>query len=272
VLELIPNRPLRLEHLSVYDGLNNPVVRDATLIIDGDRITWAATNAPAAAEHDQVINATGYSALPGLMNCHVHMFSADPQPLVLNSIKATRIAERMLMCGITTIRSLGGEKTQLGEITLRDAIRKGVTPGPRMFAAGSRITMTGGFGARNARVADGPDELRKAAREQLEAGADLIKLVATKNTPSPGREMAAPELSVDEMAAAVEEAAKWGKYTAAHAMGTTGIKNALRAGVECIEHGNLLDDEAIELLLSANAWLDPTFSVHERQIANAGDL
>ena len=129
-----------------------------------------------------------------------------------------------------------------------------------------------GSARRAAREADGPDDLRKAAREQLKQGADCIKLVASKNTASPGKEIAAPELTIEEMRAAVEEVEKWGKHAAAHAMGVTSIKNALRAGVHSIEHGNFLDDESIELFLEHGAYLDPTFSVHVQQIDKAGEL
>jgi len=147
------------------------------------------------------------------------------------------------------------------DFSLRDAINAGMIPGPRMKVSGKVVCMTGGHGwGPGGREADGPDEVRKAAREQLKAGADVIKVMATGGVMTFGVEPGAQQFSYEEMRAAVEEAEKTGKLTATHAQGTAGIKAAVRAGIDSIEHGFFLDEEAIEMMLERGTHFVPTLA------------
>jgi imidazolonepropionase-like amidohydrolase len=146
------------------------------------------------------------------------------------------------------------------DLALRDAINSGIIVGPRILASGHLICMTGGHGWPLGREADGPDEVRKAAREQLKAGADLVKFMSTGGILTPGVTPGSPQLTEEELRAGIEEAHKAGKKTATHAMGTEGILNALKAGIDSIEHGVYLNEEAVELMLQRNVTLVPTLS------------
>jgi imidazolonepropionase-like amidohydrolase len=184
----------------------------------------------------------------------------------LAAVRAVPKVKRIVESGFTTIRTMG-DKGQI-DIAVKTAINEGKIPGPRIQTSGNCLTITGGHGDMfpahvsiegMARIVDGPIEARKAAREQLKAGADNIKLMATGGGMSPGPGTV-PQLTIEEMRAAVEEAEKYDKTTAAHAIGTEGINNALKADVRTIEHGTFLDEESISLLLEKNAYLVPTLS------------
>ncbi len=216
----------------------------------------------------QSINISGKTLLPGLIDCHVHLCldgSADPiQPLLsdndaLLSIKVAARARRTLEAGFTTVRDMGGKNYV--EIAVRDAIRNGLTDGPRIVSSGRPICMTGGHGWQFGREADGTDEIRQATREQLKAGANVIKLMATGGVITPGVKPVATQLSLEEIRAGVVEAHKAGRKTAAHAQGLGGIKNALMAGIDSIEHGIYIDEEMIGLMKERGTFLVPTFSV-----------
>jgi imidazolonepropionase-like amidohydrolase len=232
---------------------------------------------PAAKEDDTVIDLQGKTLLPGLINAHCHICmdaGADPFSALSRLsdaeavLKAAKRCERMLKNGITTARDLGG--FHYIELALRDAIAAGDFPGPRLLCAGPVITMTGGHGWPIGLESDGPDEVRKSARENLKHGVDCLKLMATGGVLTPGVEPGSPQLSEDELRAGVEEAQHAGRRTASHAQGTTGIKNALRAGIDTIEHGIYLDDEAIEMMLRQDAVFVPTLAA-PYQIVEAGE-
>jgi imidazolonepropionase-like amidohydrolase len=155
-------------------------------------------------------------------------------------------------------------------MALRDAFARGEFPGPRLLCAGKLITMTGGHGWPIGRQADGADEVRKAVREQLRAGADVIKLMATGGVLTPGVEPGAAQLTEDELRAGIEEAHRADRRTASHAQGTTGVKNAIRAGIDSIEHGIYLDDEAVEMMRDRGVVLVPTLAA-PYQIVVAGE-
>jgi imidazolonepropionase-like amidohydrolase len=156
------------------------------------------------------------------------------------------------------VRDLGG--ADANAVAVREAVARGEHPGPTIVAAGRAICMTGGHGFFLGREADGLWDVRKAVREQLKAGATCIKLIATGGVLTKGAVPGQDQLSEEEMRAAITEAATHGMRVAAHAIGTSGIKNALRAGVTSIEHGHLLDDEAIALFKANNAYLVPTLA------------
>ena len=154
---------------------------------------------------------------------------------------------------------------------VRDAIEEGRIPGPRMRAAGAVLCMTGGHGWPIGRAVDSPWDARKAVREQMWAGADCIKMIATGGVMTKGAVPGNAQLTPDELAAAIDEAHRHGLRVAAHAIGTQGIKNALRAGIDSIEHGTLLDDEAIALFKERNVYLVPTLSAPTCILAHLED-
>jgi imidazolonepropionase-like amidohydrolase len=167
-------------------------------------------------------------------------------------------ARQTLLAGVTTIRDMGGKDGI--DLGLKQAINSGLIPGPRMLVSGKLICMTGGHGWRIGQEANGPDEVRRAAREQIKVGADIIKLMATGGVMTPGVQPGSEQFTEAEMRAGVEEAHKAGKKTATHAMGTQGILNALRAGIDSIEHGVYLNEEAVSLMVKRNVPFIPTIS------------
>lgn len=264
----------------VFDGKDTLPFGEAIVLVEGERIAWLgpARDAPVGWDRGLVIDGTGQTLLPGLINCHVHL-SADPDPRFLPAValadspalatlRAARNARLTLQAGETTVCDMGSTKPGI-VIDLAKAIAQGLVPGPRVLAAGSAICMTGGHGWFIGREADGPDEVRKAAREQLKLGADLVNLMATGGVLTPGLEVGGIGLSETEMRAGVEEAHNAGKRTATHAIGTAGVKNALRAGIDSVEHGCLLDDECIELLLKSGAYYVPTLAAVTQIVRNA---
>lgn len=205
--------------------------------------------------------------IPGLINAHAHLEQdAGPDAAGMfasttatqRAIRAAHHARQALRSGVTTLRDLGASSRIA--IDIRDAAAQGALPGPAVLAAGRVICMTGGHGAFVGRQADGADGIRVAVREQRRDGADLIKLIATGGVLTAGAVPGSQELSDDELRAGVAEAHRHGMRVAAHAIGTAGIKAALRAGADSIEHGHLIDDEGIELLVGSNAYLVPTLA------------
>jgi imidazolonepropionase-like amidohydrolase len=162
------------------------------------------------------------------------------------------------MAGVTTVRDMGAKDGI--DFGLRQAINSGLIPGPRMLISGRLICMTGGHGWQIGLEANGPDEVRKAAREQIKAGADIVKLMATGGVLTPAVEPGSEQFTEAELRAGVEEAHKAGKKTATHAMGTRGILNALKAGIDSIEHGVYLDDETVSIMVKRKTPLIPTIS------------
>jgi imidazolonepropionase-like amidohydrolase len=256
------------------------VLERGAVIVDGERIVKVGNEKTPIPRDAQKIALEGRTLFPGFIDAHVHLCldaSPDPvstlasEPVPITTLKAARFARETLRAGVTTVRDMGGKDGI--DLHLRDAIRRGLIPGPRMLVSRNLICMTGGHGWPFGRQADGPDEVRKAAREQVRGGADLVKLMATGGVLTPGVEPGAAQFTEEELRAGVEEAHKAGRKTATHAMGTEGILNALRAGIDSIEHGVFLDDEAISLLKKLNVPLIPTLSAAyhiERNAAEGG--
>ena len=250
----------------IIDGTSQ-VLEDFFIAIDGERI---ADIQPMAAfpetPTDPVLDAAGCTLMPGLIDCHVHLSidgDADPVAQVLadsDGLAALRMAAnaaRSITAGITTVRDLGAKNHV--DFAFRRAVVEGVhRASPHLVLSGQPLTMTGGHCWQFGREADGPDEVRRAAREQIRAGANCIKLMATGGILTQGNELGAAQLEEAEMRAAIEEADKAGLLTAVHAHGASGIKNGLRAGVRTVEHAYFLDDECIEMMLAGDAWLVPT--------------
>ena len=184
-------------------------------------------------------------------------------------LHAVENACKSIKAGVTTVRDLGSSNAIAADV--RDAIEQGRISGPRMRAAGAVLCMTGGHGWPIGRAVDSPWDARKAVREQMWAGADCIKLIATGGVMTKGAVPGNAQLTPEELAAAIDEAHRHGLRVAAHAIGTQGIKNALRAGIDSIEHGHMLDDEAIALFKERAVYLVPTLSAPTCILAHIED-
>src|SRR6266536_3375008 len=229
---LFPMETLVLVGASLIDGTGAEPVRGRAVVVEGDRITQVVDDA--RAPKGRRIDLSGCTLLPGLINCHVHLCfgaEADPvrvmkdEPHALTALKMLRRAQETVEAGVTTVRDLGGR--DYAEFAVRRAIAEGLFLGPRILGAGRPVCMTGGHGNSIGREADGPDDARKAVREQLKAGADVIKLIATGGVMTPGVEPGSPQLTLEEMRAAIEEAMKACRRTAAQAQSSTGIADAV---------------------------------------------
>jgi imidazolonepropionase-like amidohydrolase len=257
-----------------YDGTTAAPRENITLLIEDGRVARIAGN-DAATGADRTYEAE--CVVPGLINSHVHLEvngEPDTQTFFLIRTATERTldtalnARRSLEAGVTTVRDLGGAESNA--MAVRDAIARGEHAGPTIVPAGRAICMTGGHGFFLGREADGPWDARKAVREQRKAGASCIKLIATGGVLTKGAVPGQDQLSEEEMRAAIDEARTHGMRVAAHAIGTNGIKNALRAGVNSVEHGHLLDDEAIALFKERKAYLVPTLAAVWRIYENIG--
>ncbi|BCV25404.1 amidohydrolase family protein [Gelria sp. Kuro-4] len=256
---------LVLKGSRLIDGTGRQPIADATLVIEDKVVTAVGGPEVPYAADAEVLELPGCTILPGFIDAHVHLTMppvGDSFKVItsesdaMTALRAATHAQETLANGVTTVRDMGGKNYV--DLALRDAIAGGMVPGPRMLASGRAVVMTGGHGWPTAREADGPDEVRKAVREQLKAGADVIKLMATGGVMTPGVEPGSPQLTYEELKAGVAEANKAGRRTASHAQGTTGIKNAVLAGITSIEHGIFLSDEVIELMLEHGTYLVPT--------------
>ncbi len=256
--------PLAIRFGTLHDGLGEPK-RNGVLLIEGDRVTRLGGPESDLPAGSRVIDAA--CVIPGLVNAHVHLeMSGEAQTtnvFVLTTptqraLAAAENARRALAAGVTSVRDLGS--TESIAIDVRDAIADGKLAGPSVVAAGRAICMTGGHGWFLGRESDGAWDVRKAVREQRRAGADCIKFIATGGVLTKGAVPGLEQLSRDELRAGIDEAHKHGLHCAAHAIGASGIVNALFAGIDSIEHGHLVDDEGIALLVERGARLVPTLA------------
>ena len=256
--------PTILSGAVLIDGTGVPPVAGRAVVVEQGRI--AAVVDERAAPSGTVRRLDGLTLLPGLINCHVHLCfggEADPASAMLKEAYAATViqaavrARLTVEAGVTTVRDLGGR--DYAELSVRDAVRTGSIPGPRMLCAGRGICITGGHGWHLVgREADGPDDVRKAVREQIKAGADVIKLFATGGVMTPGVDPNSAQLTLDEVRAGIEEARKAGRRTAAHAAGTDGIANCLEGGITTIEHGIYLTEELCRRMVRDGVALVPT--------------
>lgn len=254
---------------TVIDGTGAEPRARTSLLIEGERIRWIgpADAAPARQQETTLVDATDKYVIPGLIDAHVHvsrngreavseLLKRDRDRLVLEGVESVR---NILRSGTTAVRDVG--TLHYIEMSLRWAIDAGHIPGPRMRTSGKFLAITGGHAFLTAREADGPEEFRKAAREQIRAGADTIKLMATGGAATPGQDVQASQMSADEIRAAVEAAHAMNRPVAAHCHGAEGIKNCLLAGVDSIEHGTFLDEETADLMLARGKSLVLTLAV-----------
>jgi imidazolonepropionase-like amidohydrolase len=272
---------------TLIDGRSNDVKHNQTIVIRGNRIV-SVGDAPAALTADsRVIDLSNMTVLPGLIDTHTHIFlqGEDPAqggydvqllkyPLAYRAARATVSARRALEQGFTTIRDVETEGAGYGDVGIKRAINEGIIPGPRMFVVTRAISTTGGYDLDNyapeidvpkgAQLIDGPVEARKAAREQLDHGADWIKVYMTHRSwlDKQGNLVSQPTLTVDELRAIVDEAHGWKKKVACHAYNGEGLHRALDGGCDSIEHGLDLDDAAIAQMLKQGTWYVPTLSVY----------
>jgi imidazolonepropionase-like amidohydrolase len=266
-----------LRDVTVVDGTGAPPVPGQALVVEGRRIFWMgpADQAPVTSP-EAVVEGEGRTVLPGLINCHVHL-TADGAPDLLGQIaadtiptatlRAARTAWETLQSGVTTVRDCGAPDNIV--IDLAREIDRGLVPGPRVQAAGRLITMTGGHGHHIGREADGPDEVRKAARTEIKCGAAVLKVMATGGVLTPGVSPMQTALLPEELAVVAQEAHNSGRRVTTHAIGRAGIHNALLAGVDSIEHGFYLDDELLEIAVARGTFLVPTMLAVDGIIRNA---
>ena len=272
---------IAFQNASLFDSRRGVMRRDATVVVEGDRIAQVAFRQKTRIADARVYDLKGKALLPGMIDCHVHVTAVDhdvlrlsAQPPSLITALAKDVLESMLLRGFTTARDAAG-----ADFGLAEAIERGVFKGPRLFISGWPLTQTGGHGdarPKGARtmfctcaglglfgaVADGVAEVRRAAREQLRNGANQIKVMAGGGVMSPTDPIEGTQYSVDELRAICEEAEAANTYVMAHAYSPRSIERAVRAGVRSIEHGNLLDEKSARAMKECGAFLVPTLATY----------
>ncbi|KPN83731.1 Imidazolonepropionase related amidohydrolase [Apilactobacillus kunkeei] len=254
------------KNANIFDGVHEDVFKDFSFAVDVEtgKITEIAQEISPAAD-DEVIDVNHKFVAPGLINAHTHITSEPhvgkekDKDIVETTVDSIQALHDFLKSGCTYVRQCG---SKFGiDIPIKRLIVEGkIKKVPHMMAAGKAFTMTGGHGdySNGGNVVDSPDEMRKKIREGLKAGADCIKIMASGGVMSPGDFMDEAQLTVEEMKVAVYEAHNKHKIVAAHAEGNPGIRNAIEAGVDSIDHGFYVDDEEIEMMKKQGTYIVPT--------------
>ncbi len=279
----------------LIDGVSNSARRNQIIVIRGNVITevadGAAARIPAGAT---VIDLSKATVLPGLIDAHTHIFlqGEDPAqggydiqllkyPLAFRAARATVSVRRALEQGFTTLRDMETEGAGYGDVGIKQAIEGGYIPGPRLIVSTRAISTTGGYPLegyapeievpKGVEIIDGPVEARKAAREQLDHGADWIKVYMTHRSwvGKNGELESQPTLTLEELRAIVDETHGWGRKVACHAYGGEGLQRALDGGCDSIEHGLDITDTQIAQMVKQGTWLCPTLSVYYNEWASA---
>jgi imidazolonepropionase-like amidohydrolase len=269
--------PTVIRNVTLLDGTGAAPVTGQALIVEGRRISWIGPEAQLPEGSDgHAIDGQGGTIMPGMINCHVHLTN-DGSPDLFGQVERDSVTvsalrgylnlQATLESGVTSVRDCGAANGIA--LDLARAVDDGLVPGPRIRAAGRVITMTGGHGHFIGREADGPAGVRQATRAEIKAGAHFIKAMATGGVLTPGVVPTQTALQPDELEQVAREAHNAGRRAACHAIGNEGIKNAIRAGIDSIEHGFYLDDEALELALDRGTVLVPTL-IAVNQIVNNG--
>ncbi len=274
----------------VLDVHTGKYASDQAIVISGDRIESIGPYAPVAGA--RLIDLSSYTVLPAFADCHAHLLGnltdySATGALRMSSAEATiwgvHNLQGWLDHGFTTVRDAGEADLGYGQFALRDGVARGFITGPRIFAAGNFVSITGGHGdadalapdqelARRPNLADTVDEVAMAVRRDLKYGADWIKLMGTGGILDPFSDYTRQELSDEQMAKAVEVAHRAGRKVMVHAEGTTGIKAAVRAGVDSIEHGTMLDEEGAALMQQRGTWLVPTLYTFQNGVEESGNM
>jgi imidazolonepropionase-like amidohydrolase len=261
-------------------------MEDATVVVEGAVIQDILTSTRAGARvSGEVIDCRGHTLMPGLIDAHVHVCALDVDlsaqrrtyPTSLMAYEIGKTIKEALDQGFTTVRDAGG-----ADWGMKEAVDRGLIPGPRMFVSGQPLSQSGGHGDSRTRaenhvgcdcggaigmlstIADGVDEVRRAVRNQLRRGADQIKVMAGGGVASPTDRLESVQYQPDELTAAVAEAQAAGTYVLAHAYTPEAIRAAVEAGVRSIEHGNFIDDATAELMAAHGTFLVPTFVTYEK--------
>jgi imidazolonepropionase-like amidohydrolase len=271
---------LYLQCGSIVDTESGKIIKQKTLVISGNTIKGVRDGFVSGTGEDKTIDLKTKTVLPGFIDMHVHLegqssptryldrFTKNPADVAFQS---TVYAERTLMAGFTTVRDLGGSGVN---IALRNSIAKGIVIGPRIFTAGKAIGTTGGHadptngmkielmgdpGPKEG-VINSPEDARKAVRQRYKDGADVIKITATGGVMSVAKNGQNPQFTVDEIRGIVATAKDYGMLTAAHAHGDEGMQRAVLGGIKTIEHGTLMSEETMDLMVKHNTYLVPTIS------------
>lgn len=289
-------KPLTVIRAGVLiDGVSNTARRDQVIVIRGNVIAEISEAASAHIPADAtIIDLSHATVLPGLIDAHTHIFLQGEDPaqggydiqllkysLAFRAARATVSARRALEQGFTTLRDMETEGAGYGDVGIKQAIEDGYIPGPRLFVSTRAISTTGGYPLegyapeievpKGVQIIDGPVEARKAAREQLDHGADWIKVYMTHRSwvGKNGELASQPTLTVDELRAIVDETHGWGKKVACHAYSGEGMQRALDGGCDSIEHGLVLTDAQVAQMVKQGTWLCPTLSVYYTDWASA---
>ncbi|HKW25228.1 MAG TPA: amidohydrolase family protein [Terriglobales bacterium] len=282
-----PNELILIKTTRLIDVSKGSAANDQAILINGATVVEIGPSSVVsqhASGHVRVVDLTGLTVLPGLIDCHAHVLGnlKDLSPVAqlrMSSAQATLWGAHNLQIwldhGFTTLRDAGEQDLGYGQLALRDSIKMGLIEGPRMVSAGNFISVTGGHGDADAlapdqalpprpNLADTVDGVSAAVRHDIKYGADWIKLMATGGISDPMSDFNVQELSEEQMSRAVEVAHRAHKHVMAHAEGRDGIKSAVRSGVDSIEHGTQLDEEGAALMEKKGTWLVPTLSVMQR--------
>jgi imidazolonepropionase-like amidohydrolase len=277
-----PLPPIAIRAGQLIDGISPEPLPDVVILIEGDRISCVGgCSVPPIGS--QVIDLAAYTVLPGLIDSHTHMCFAPgdgKNPVLTKSIpfralQGAAASRATLHAGFTTARDMDSEGAGYADVAVRDAIRDGLIPGPRLFVSTMALSITGGHMnhvglapeidsrlPQFAAIADTTDEMIRAVRQQVKYGADWIKVYVTSNLKQVGPTTLEPvsQFSAAQLSAVVAEARRWRRDVAVHAYGGEGAKDAVRAGVRSIEHGILLDEEALRLMAERGVYWCPTFA------------